>query len=155
LGDVPDSLRESEKLIQAPQQQEPTLQKLQLVPDGTDKGAFSSIDFLFRHLQVGLALTAPFPLLLHLAISKEQVFNPTLLAEVLFSRNPRSKGFNVERIDGERCRALTLHLESDALEAFKEEEEKLLLRYSKETVEAAGRTKVEIWNGRDELDVCC
>lgn len=85
-------------------------------------------------------------LLTELHISDDQVFDVDLLAETMLSRNPCSRGHNVNDLESSKCDVLTLYLDSEHLKRFHSAEKKLLSRCSRETVGASGKTKVEFWN---------
>jgi len=148
IGAEEDNLMESVDILRINKRQESTLKKLQLLRDDLNNAPFSSINFFLRYLQVGLALPPPLPLLSKLSISKDLVFDVDLLAEVLLSRNLSSRSDSERGVEGERCSTLTLRLQSEHFKAFKTAEKALLSRYSAKLVKAAGKTIVELWDGK-------
>lgn len=109
MRELDDSLGNAEQLIEIVKAQNFTLKKLQLVLDDPAIGygdSLSSIDLFLRYFQVGLAIPPSVPFLSQLYISKDQEFNPDLLAEVLMSRNPASRGQSLEGIEGTSCSRL-------------------------------------------------
>lgn len=101
------------------------------------------IDEVLKNLDLDSDSTVHYPSLTDLYFSKDQIYSPQLLAQVVFSRNFEARK---SLKDGNRtCLELTVHLHPAHIDDFCDAEEKVISDFIEKTIEMAGRTTVEEW----------